>query len=108
MFNLIVAHNSNYGIGFEGKIPWHANAKSDLRLFRELTRNSILIVGRKTAEFLPKLEDRMVICLSRSGNLTMDNNNNCTIFPDIFQDQGEELLHRFHNLICNVKRIVNL
>lgn len=49
--NLIVAVDSNNGIGKDGTIPWHHS--EDMKLFKKLTQNSVLIVGRKTYETLP-------------------------------------------------------
>lgn len=82
MFDIIVAHNYNDGIGLCGKIPW--SCPEDLRLFKKLTSDSVLIMGRKTVESLPKLPGRIIFCLSRSGNLTMDNNES-KIFSDLEQ-----------------------
>lgn len=81
MFDIIVSHNKyHFGIGLNGKIPWHC--REDLELFKEITKDSILIMGRKTVETLPKLQGRIVFCLSRSGNLATDNNDS-KIFPDL-------------------------
>lgn len=46
MIELILCMNKKFGIGFEGSIPW--KVKDDLALFRTLTTDSVLIVGRKT------------------------------------------------------------
>jgi thymidylate synthase len=62
---LIVAVDRNYGMGINNQIPW--KNKEELKLFREKTLNSILIIGRKTVEKLPILESRYIICISRSG-----------------------------------------
>lgn len=63
MFDIIIALNNNNGIGMNGKIPW--KCPDDLSLFREITQNSILIVGRKTSEMLPELPNRMVLTISK-------------------------------------------
>jgi len=80
MFDIIVAHNHTNGIGLNGKIPWHC--PEDLRLFKKLTADSILIMGRKTVESLPKLPGRIIYCLSKTGQLLVDNNDS-KIFPDL-------------------------
>lgn len=49
--NVITALDKNYGIGFGGKIPWHVNA--DMKHFKEVTQNSVLIMGRITYESIP-------------------------------------------------------
>ena len=65
---LIVACDEKGGIGFQGNLPWIV--KEELKLFRSITKNTTLIVGRKTAETLPLLIGRNIICLSR--NKTID------------------------------------
>jgi dihydrofolate reductase len=80
MVDLIVAVNQINGIGLGDKIPWVC--KEDLKLFAEITKDSILIVGRKTAETLPKLKNRIVYCVSNKGFLKKDENN-CAIFNSI-------------------------
>lgn len=44
----IVAFSKDFGIGFEGTLPW--NVPEDLNRFRELTIGNLVIVGRKTFE----------------------------------------------------------
>jgi dihydrofolate reductase len=39
-------------IGAEGTLPWHL--PEDLRLFRELTAGSVVVMGRRTWESLPE------------------------------------------------------
>lgn len=73
MFDIIIAHNLNFGIGMQGKIPWHCT--DDLKLFKQLTTNSILIMGRKTVENLPHLPERTVFCLSSKETVQNDKNN---------------------------------
>lgn len=91
MFSVIFANNKtiqtgkefddiSYGIGKDGKIPW--KCPEDLELFKKTTMNSILIMGRKTVENLPRLEGRIVFCLSRSGKLERDMNNS-RLFPSL-------------------------
>lgn len=80
MIHAIVAINMVNGIGRDNTIPWKCS--SDLNIFRSKTMNKIVIVGRKTAESLPKLEGRIVLCISKSGSLEQDKNN-CRIFNSI-------------------------
>lgn len=63
---LIVACDQKMGIGLNGRLPWHD--QEELSLFREKTQNSVLIVGRKTAEGLPVLANRVVLVLTDTGN----------------------------------------
>jgi thymidylate synthase len=48
MFNLIVAYDSDFGIGKNNKIPWHF--PEDLKFFKEITSEQVIIMGRVTFE----------------------------------------------------------
>jgi dihydrofolate reductase/thymidylate synthase len=80
MFELIVACGKDNGIGLKGALPW--KIPKEMELFREKTRDSVLIVGRKTAESLPHLKDRLVYCLSQTKVLTKDANQ-CKVFDSL-------------------------
>ena len=67
MAEIIVAMNEKCGIGFKNHLPW--KCKEELEVFKQKTIGKTIVVGRKTAEFLPKLLDRKIICLSRNINL---------------------------------------
>ena len=45
-FNMIVACDLNGIIGNNNKIPWHI--PDDLKHFKNLTENNIIVMGRKT------------------------------------------------------------
>jgi len=62
--HLIWAQERNGGIGKDGKLPWHIY--EDLQNFKKLTRDSTIIMGRKTWESLPlgPLSKRRNIVLS--------------------------------------------
>jgi dihydrofolate reductase/thymidylate synthase len=65
MFEVILACTKNYGIGKNNSLPW--NIPEDLRIFKEKTMDSVLIMGRKTAESLHHtLERRNIICIGKS------------------------------------------
>lgn len=68
-FNVIAAMDFNHGIGFEGKLPW--SIKGDLKFFKDRTKNSPLIMGRKTWDSLPvkPLPNRENIVLSRNSEM---------------------------------------
>ena len=60
--NLIVAHDKNKVIGNGLNIPW--DIKGEQKLFKELTENNIVIMGRKTYESIgKKLPDRINIVI---------------------------------------------
>ena len=50
---LVVARASNGVIGRDGGLPWHISA--DLKRFKALTMGTVLVMGRKTFESLPKV-----------------------------------------------------
>jgi dihydrofolate reductase len=74
-FELIVALSQNGIIGDNNKIPWYI--PEDLYRFSKITKNSILIMGRKTFDSLPNgpLNNRIHIILSRDENNTKSNEN---------------------------------
>lgn len=71
MINLIVAFDPDGTIGVNNNLPW--NIKEDLRLFRKLTINNIVIMGRKTYESIGNpLDSRINIVVTSKeifGNL---------------------------------------
>jgi len=69
LFNIIAAIDFNHGIGYKGKLPW--DIKGDLNFFKEITKNSPLIMGRKTWESLPvkPLPNRENIVISRNSKV---------------------------------------
>jgi dihydrofolate reductase len=50
---LVVARAQNGVIGRDGKLPWHLPA--DLKRFKALTMGSVMVMGRRTFESLPRL-----------------------------------------------------
>jgi dihydrofolate reductase len=50
---IVVARAQNGVIGRDGKLPWHLPA--DLKRFKDLTMNTVMVMGRKTFESLPGL-----------------------------------------------------
>lgn len=50
MINIIAAVDEEFGFGKDGKIPWHY--PEDFKYFREKTKGSTCIMGRKTFEDL--------------------------------------------------------
>lgn len=63
---LVMARATNGVIGDDGKMPWHIPA--DLRHFKQLTKGSPMIMGRKTFDSLPGLlEGRRHIVLTRDA-----------------------------------------
>ena len=69
LFNIIAAMDFNHGIGCKGKLPW--DIKGDLKFFKEITKTSPLIMGRKTWESLPvkPLPNRENIVISKKNKM---------------------------------------
>ena len=63
MTELIVAMDSNGGIGFNHTLPWRN--RSELAVFRRKTLSKTLVVGRRTRDTLPPLDGRDIVCLTR-------------------------------------------
>ncbi len=69
----VMARNYNNGIGFAGSIPW--KCKLDMQIFRIVSRNSLMIMGRKTLESFPKpltSLDRYNVCITRQKGADLD------------------------------------
>jgi len=63
---MVVAIANNNVIGHNGRLPWSLPA--DLKFFRDLTRDHVVIMGRKTFESIGKPLDRRVnIVLTRDA-----------------------------------------
>ena len=63
MLELILCINKKFGLGFEGSIPW--KVKDDLNLFRTLTMDSTIIVGRKTYASMLRVNSESLISSNR-------------------------------------------
>jgi dihydrofolate reductase len=63
---IVVARAQNGVIGRGGTLPWHI--PTDLKRFKALTMGSVMVMGRKTFESLPKLlPGRRHIVLTRNS-----------------------------------------
>ena len=68
---LVVARASNGVIGKDGGLPWHISA--DLKRFKALTMGTVLVMGRKTFDSLPKvLPGRRHIVITRDRGWSAD------------------------------------
>lgn len=65
MVSIILACTMNGGIGFKGTLPWN-NIKEDINLFKNITINNTIVMGRKTWESIPNkpLKNRKNIVIS--------------------------------------------
>ena len=86
--HLIWAQDINGGIGKSGALPWHI--PEDLKNFKKLTLNSIIIMGRKTWESLPvkPLPKRENIVLSKNSVLEVKCFNSIEECIEYFNDDN--------------------
>ncbi len=76
-FDIILACTPSLGIGKNGTLPWHC--KEELSIFRTKTIGKVVIMGRKTIENLPYLDQRVIVCLSRTNNIDSANYKNSIV-----------------------------
>ncbi len=84
MIKMIAAVSQNGYIGVDGKLPWHY--PEDMRLFASKTKESIVIMGRKTFESINSrpLPNRRNIVISRLANgLGVLNNEGIEVFGSV-------------------------
>ena len=109
----IVAHDINLGIGLNGQRPWEYEEsvrKPDIKFFRDKTRESIVIMGRKTWESLggansyQPLPGRVNIVMSRSGEV--ENSDYCEVVSSlqVALDLAESLIGQECDVWKRVKR----
>ena len=68
---LVIARAQNGVIGRDGKLPWHLPA--DLKRFKDLTMQTVMVMGRKTFESLPGLlPGRRHVVLTRNSHWYAD------------------------------------
>ena len=86
-FNIILACDSNYGIGKNNKLPWYFSL--DMNYFKNITithsilpdinyEPNILIMGRKTFESMGSkpLKNRLSFVITRNTDLLNNNSRN--------------------------------
>jgi dihydrofolate reductase len=89
MWKFIVARSRNGVIGIDNSIPW--TLRTDLRLFKEFTLGSTVVMGRETFDSIGKpLPGRRNVVLSRNKDLKIDN-------VDIIHNIGQ--ISKFSNAI---------
>lgn len=71
-YNIIACINTNLVLGSEGKLVYHIS--NDLKTFKSITLNSVVIMGRKTYESLPKgkLPNRHNIIITSDRNYKVE------------------------------------
>lgn len=87
--SMIVAVDSNGGIGKDNKLLWHI--PGDLKRFKEITTGKTVVMGRKTFESLPfknGLPNRKNVVLTRTPK---DSIENVTYINIILNNSEEEI-----------------
>ncbi|MDQ2088095.1 dihydrofolate reductase [Herbivorax sp. ANBcel31] len=83
----IVAVDLNWGIGYKGNLL--KRISPDMKRFKEITINKVVVMGRKTFESLPKkepLKDRVNIVLSKSGSINHEKVIVCRSLNQLFNE----------------------
>jgi dihydrofolate reductase len=99
-YNIIVAKSENNVIGNNNSLLWYI--PEDLKYFKNITKNNIVVMGRKTFESIGKpLSNRINIVLSRKYELyDISKEYNNLYFVDSF-----DALFKFINSFKNNKEI---
>ncbi len=82
----IAAAERNWGIGYRGQLLVHI--REDLKNFSRLTKNRIVICGRKTIETFPggkPLKDRINIIMTRNPSFHMEQAVTAHSTEELFQ-----------------------
>jgi len=74
-YELIAAMSDDYVIGYNHQMPWHI--PEDLKFFKRMTLNSIIVMGRKTFDSFPSgpLPNRIHIVITKTPDLYADKEN---------------------------------
>jgi len=81
----IVAVDSNWGIGFRGNLL--QRIPGDMKFFKQMTLNKVVIMGRETFESLPgkePLKDRVNIVLSKNECFNNEKVTICRTLNELF------------------------
>lgn len=107
MISAIVAVDKNYGIGYNNKLL--CNLTEDLKHFKNLTTNNIVVMGRKTWDSLPMkpLPNRINVVITNS---VKDNGialNNGVIFAtlDLLKKYIEEIGEKYNIFVIGGSQI---
>lgn len=83
----IVAVDLNWGIGYQGNLlQW---IPEDMKFFKQMTLEKVVVMGRETFESLPgkePLKDRVNIVLSRNKNLKNEKVTICYSLDELFNE----------------------
>ena len=73
MINFIWAEDDEQHIGYKGKLPWHL--PNDMKFFKKMTINKVVVMGRNTFESFPGLlPNRVNVVVSSKSDLVETDN----------------------------------
>lgn len=73
MTNILVAYDQQRAIGARGDLPWGRSLPGDLAMFKQLTLDKTVIMGRKTFESIGRpLPKRENIVISRDPTIDIE------------------------------------
>eukprot|EP00544_Gedaniella_sp_CCMP2646_P003571 CAMPEP_0202491282 /NCGR_PEP_ID=MMETSP1361-20130828/8392_1 /ASSEMBLY_ACC=CAM_ASM_000849 /TAXON_ID=210615 /ORGANISM="Staurosira complex sp., Strain CCMP2646" /LENGTH=241 /DNA_ID=CAMNT_0049121301 /DNA_START=187 /DNA_END=912 /DNA_ORIENTATION=- len=99
-FGVVAATSRNRIIGVNGKLPW--NLPEDRKYFVNLTRDRILIMGRRTYEEQPNKSHICHAAYNIVVSNTMDDESACDAKIEVVRS-FPEALHLAKNLVSNDK-----
>lgn len=88
--NLIVAVDSNWGIGLKNKLL--VQIPNDMKFFRQETTGKIIVMGRKTLESFPQSQP-----LAKRVNIVLTSDRN-------YQVKGADIVHSMEELMEELKK----
>jgi len=89
LITIFSAMSQNRAIGIDNSLPW--NLPQDLKRFKKLTQNQVVVMGRKTYESLGRsLPNRLNIILTKDTKWNGIKGDNTYVYYSV-----EEVLERF-------------
>lgn len=84
--NLIVAVDKEWGIGYKGDLLF--NLKEDMKFFRNITKDKIVVMGKNTLLSLPNgkpLKNRINIIITRDKNFQVEGCIVCNSIDELLE-----------------------
>lgn len=91
---IVVAVDKNWGIGFEGDLQ--VRNSEDLKIFKELTENNIVVLGSKTLDTFPRKK-----ALPNRINIILDDKNEAKEFD------GNYIVNSLEESFDKIKELQN-
>ena len=90
--SIIASIGKNNELGKNNNLIWHL--KGDLKFFKDMTTDHVIVMGRKTFESLPKmLPNRHHVVISNNSNFSdkVEVFNNIESFLETYKNYNEEI-----------------